>query len=135
MVNKAFIFPKFMQRKNQINKQNTYLLLGFLQSGSVPELDMHESKHFLPGQFVHSDHGVYSKRNISDQSAIYETFQIGKRYISDFTILHLLRCLTLFLTTFCRVNVCLLFVCVWRITLRTVSQDFITWHLKCHVIK
>jgi hypothetical protein len=26
-----------------------------LQSGSVPELDMHESKHFLPGQFVHSD--------------------------------------------------------------------------------
>ena len=75
-----------MQRKNQINKQNTYLLLGFLQSGSVPELDMHESKHFLPGQFVHSDHGVYSKRNISDQSAIYETFQIGKRYISDFTM-------------------------------------------------
>jgi hypothetical protein len=29
--------------------------LAFLQSGSVPELDMHESKHFLPGQFVHSD--------------------------------------------------------------------------------
>ena len=25
------------------------------KSGSVPELDMHESKHFLPGQFVHSD--------------------------------------------------------------------------------
>ena len=30
-------------------------VLAFLQSGSVPELDMHESKHFLPGQFVHSD--------------------------------------------------------------------------------
>jgi hypothetical protein len=40
--------------KKQINKQNAYLLLAFLQSGSVPELDMHESKHFLPGQFVHS---------------------------------------------------------------------------------
>jgi hypothetical protein len=37
-----------------MNKQNYYLLLAFLQSGSVPELDMHESKHFLPGQFVHS---------------------------------------------------------------------------------
>jgi hypothetical protein len=36
------------------DKQNSYLLLAFLQSGSVPELDMHESKHFLPGQFVHS---------------------------------------------------------------------------------
>ena len=34
---------------------NAYLLLAFLQSGSVPELDMHESKHFLPAQFVHSD--------------------------------------------------------------------------------
>jgi hypothetical protein len=43
MVNKAFISPKFMQ----INKHNSYLLLAFLQSGSVPELDMHESKHFL----------------------------------------------------------------------------------------
>jgi hypothetical protein len=41
-----------MQKK--INKQNSYLLLAFLQSGSVPELDMHESKHFLPGPFVHS---------------------------------------------------------------------------------
>jgi hypothetical protein len=51
MVNKAFISPKF---KKQINKQNSYLLLAFLQSGSVPELDMHESKHFLPGPFVHS---------------------------------------------------------------------------------
>ena len=40
--------------KKQINKQNSYLLLAFLQSGSVPELDMHESKHFLPGPFVHS---------------------------------------------------------------------------------
>jgi DNA-binding transcriptional regulator WhiA len=39
----------------QINKQNAYLLLAFLQSGSVPELDMHESKHVLPGQFVHSE--------------------------------------------------------------------------------
>jgi hypothetical protein len=38
--------------KKQINKQNSYLLLAFLQSGSVPELDMHESKHFLQGQFV-----------------------------------------------------------------------------------
>ena len=27
-------------------------------------------------------HGVYSKRNISDQSAFYGMFQIGKRYIS-----------------------------------------------------
>ena len=41
--------------KKQINKQNSYLLLALLQSGSVPELDMHESKHFLPGPFVHSD--------------------------------------------------------------------------------
>ena len=40
--------------KKQINKQNSYLLLAFLQPGSVPEFDMHESKHFLPGQFVHS---------------------------------------------------------------------------------
>jgi hypothetical protein len=31
-------------------------ILAFLQSSSVPELDMHESKHFLPGQFVHSDY-------------------------------------------------------------------------------
>ena len=38
--------------KKQINKQNSHLLLAFLQSGSVPELDMHESKHFLPGPFV-----------------------------------------------------------------------------------
>jgi hypothetical protein len=46
--------------KKQINKQNSYLLLAFFQSGSVPELDMHESKHFLPGQFVHSvDVNVY----------------------------------------------------------------------------
>jgi hypothetical protein len=35
--------------KKQINKHNSYLLLPFLQSGSVPELDMHESKIFLPG--------------------------------------------------------------------------------------
>jgi hypothetical protein len=41
--------------KKQINKQNSYFLLAFLQSGSLPELDMHESKHFLPGPFVHSD--------------------------------------------------------------------------------
>ena len=41
--------------KKLINKQNSYLLLAFLQSGSVPELDMHESKHFLPGQFVHNE--------------------------------------------------------------------------------
>ena len=41
--------------KKQINKQNSYLLLALLQSGSVPELDMHVSKHFLPGQFIHSD--------------------------------------------------------------------------------
>ena len=40
--------------KKQINKQNSYLLLALLQSGSVPELDMHVSKHFLPGQFIHS---------------------------------------------------------------------------------
>jgi hypothetical protein len=42
----------------QINKHNSYLLLAFLQSGSVPELDMHEFKHFLPGQFVHSELGL-----------------------------------------------------------------------------
>ena len=53
MVNKAFISTKFMQKK-QKNKQNSYLLLAFLQSGSVPELNMHKSKHFLPGQLVHS---------------------------------------------------------------------------------
>jgi hypothetical protein len=41
--------------KKQINKHNSYLLLAFLQSGSVPELDMHESKHFFRGQFVHSE--------------------------------------------------------------------------------
>jgi hypothetical protein len=41
--------------KKQINKQNSHLPLAFLQSGSVLELDMHESKHFLPGPFVHSD--------------------------------------------------------------------------------
>jgi hypothetical protein len=40
--------------KKQINKQNSYLLLAFLQSGCVPELDMYESKHFLLGPFVHS---------------------------------------------------------------------------------
>ena len=54
MVNKAFISPQ-VHAKKQINKHNSYLLLAFLQSGSVPELDMHESKHFLPGQFVHSE--------------------------------------------------------------------------------
>ena len=53
MVNKAFISTQFMQK--QINKQNSYLLLALLQSGSVPELDMHVSKHFLPGQFIHSE--------------------------------------------------------------------------------
>jgi hypothetical protein len=49
--------------KKQINKQNSYLLLAFLQSGSVPELDMHESKHFFPGPFVHSElaPSVFSK--------------------------------------------------------------------------
>ena len=41
--------------KKQINKQNSYLLLALLQSGSVPELDMHMSKHFLPGLFIHSE--------------------------------------------------------------------------------
>ena len=40
--------------KKQINKQNAYLLLTFLQSGSIPELDMQELKHVLPGQFAHS---------------------------------------------------------------------------------
>jgi hypothetical protein len=42
-----------MQKKIK-NKQNSYLL-AFLQSGSVPELNMHESKHVLPGQFVHNE--------------------------------------------------------------------------------
>jgi hypothetical protein len=50
-----YLFPPSSCKK-QINKQISYLLLAFLQqSGSVPELDMHESKHFLPGQYVHSD--------------------------------------------------------------------------------
>ena len=49
--------------KKQINKQNSYLLLAFFQSGSVPELDMHESKHFLPGQFVHSGFLTSESRN------------------------------------------------------------------------
>ena len=39
------LFPP-SSRKKQINKHNSYLLLAFLQSGSVPELDMHESKQF-----------------------------------------------------------------------------------------
>jgi hypothetical protein len=47
------LFPSSSCKK-QINKQNSYLLLAFFQYGSVPELDMHESKHCLPGQFVHS---------------------------------------------------------------------------------
>jgi hypothetical protein len=64
MVNKAFISPKFMQKK-QINKQNSYLLLALLQSGSVPELDMHVSKHFLPGQFIHSVPSDWKKANIT----------------------------------------------------------------------
>jgi hypothetical protein len=63
MVNKAFISPQFMQKT--INKQNSYLLLAFLQSGSVPELDMHESKHFLPGQFVHSELTRQHKKTFS----------------------------------------------------------------------
>jgi hypothetical protein len=49
--------------KKQINKQNSYLLLASLQSGSVPELDMHESKHFLPGPFVHCEHCQKAKSN------------------------------------------------------------------------
>ena len=51
--------------KKQINKQNSYLLLALLQSGSVPELDMHVSKHFLPGQFIHSVvyHSNYLRSN------------------------------------------------------------------------
>ena len=53
MVNKAFISPQ-VHAKKQINKQNAYLLLSFLQSGSVPELDMHESKHFLPDPFLYT---------------------------------------------------------------------------------
>jgi hypothetical protein len=63
MVNKAFISPKFMQKTN---KQNSYLLLAFLLSGSVPELDMHESKHFLPGQFVHSVLGCVPENSFFD---------------------------------------------------------------------
>jgi hypothetical protein len=35
------------------------------QSGSVPELDMHESKHFFPGQFVHSVYASFAKLYIS----------------------------------------------------------------------
>jgi hypothetical protein len=44
---KHFFLPSSC--KKQINKQNAFLLLAFLQSGSVPELDMHESKHFFAG--------------------------------------------------------------------------------------
>ena len=39
------------------------LLLAILQSGSVPELDMHESKHFLPGPFVHSGYSPYISKD------------------------------------------------------------------------
>jgi hypothetical protein len=53
------VFPPSSCKK-QINKQNSYLLLALLQSGSVPDLDMHEFKHILPGQFVHRDH-VFNK--------------------------------------------------------------------------
>ena len=56
--------------KKQIYKQNSYLLLAFLQSCSVPELDMHVSKHFLPGQFVHSDNGQKKKY----YKTIYKTY-------------------------------------------------------------
>jgi hypothetical protein len=42
--------------KRVSNKHNSYLLLALLQSGSVPELDMPVSKHFLPGQFIYSFH-------------------------------------------------------------------------------
>jgi hypothetical protein len=49
------LFPQSSCKK-QINKHNSYILLAFLQSGSVPELDMQESKHFLPDRFVHSDY-------------------------------------------------------------------------------
>ena len=52
MINKVFIFPKFMQKTN---KKTEFLPSSCLLTvGSVPELDMHESKHYLPGQFVHS---------------------------------------------------------------------------------
>jgi hypothetical protein len=40
------LFPPRSCKKNKQNKQNSYLL-AFLQSGSVPELNMHESKHVL----------------------------------------------------------------------------------------
>ena len=50
--------------KKQINKQNPHLLLAFLQSGFVPELDMHESKHFLPGPFVQCEYSAPIQFNV-----------------------------------------------------------------------
>ena len=76
MVNKAFISPSSC--KKQINKQNSYLLLAFLQSGSAPELDMHESKHFLPGQFVHSAYIIGKNYNLFALIAK----QAGKAYLN-----------------------------------------------------
>ena len=64
--------------KKQIYKLNSYLLLAFLQSGSVPELDMHESKHFLPGQFVHIDCVVCSSSIYTDSDY---PFDISKLFI------------------------------------------------------
>jgi hypothetical protein len=53
----------FADRKSKmLNKQNFYLLLAFLQSGSIPELDRQESKHFLPGPFVYSEDYSFSEK-------------------------------------------------------------------------
>jgi hypothetical protein len=44
--------------KKQINKQNSYLLLAFLQSGSVPKLDMHGYvAGAIPGKNEKENHG------------------------------------------------------------------------------
>jgi hypothetical protein len=66
--------------KKQINKQNYYLLLAFLQSGSVPELDMHESKHFLPGQFVHSDITSIPYSVVKKRSSLISPYQLFDRH-------------------------------------------------------
>ena len=74
--------------KKQINKQNSYLLLALLQSGSVPELDMHVSKHFLPGQFIHSGSTATTSLMLPIITAVVDqlkTPELGKywRWISN----------------------------------------------------
>jgi hypothetical protein len=70
--------PNFVQFLFELLTLNSYLLLAFLQSGSAPELDMHESKHFLPGQFVHSAYIIGKNYNLFALIAK----QAGKAYLN-----------------------------------------------------